>query len=126
MNTRMRLVLVTLAAVPALFASGCASLGGERPARVTVPEIIALAREGVPADTIIAKMRASDTVYRLSASQLASLRDQGVPGPVIDAMQQTYLNAVRRDQRFEDWNRWTFDGGWWYGGGPYVWLGPWY
>lgn len=118
--------LFALALLPALFASGCASLGGERPARVTVPEIIALAREGVPADTIIAKMRASDTVYRLSASQLANLRDQGVPGTVIDAMQQSYLNAVRRDQRFEDWNRWTFDGGWWYGGGPYGWPGPWY
>lgn len=118
--------LLALALLPALFAGGCASLGGEKPARVSVPEIVALAQEGVPPDAIIAKMRASGTVYRLSANQLADLRDKGVPGPVIDAMQQSYLDAVRRDQRYQNWNRWNFDGGWWYGGWPYGWPGPWY
>jgi len=117
---------LALALLPALLAGGCASMGDARPARVTVPEIVALAHEGVPADAILAKIRAAGTVYRLTASQLADLRDRGVPNRVIDAMQQSYLDAVRRDQRYADWNRWTFDGGWWYGGGPYGWRQRWY
>jgi hypothetical protein len=44
-------------------------------------------------------MRDSGTVYRLTAAQLAQLHDQGVADPVIDYMQQTYLNAVLREQR---------------------------
>ena len=121
--TTFRLALV---AVPALLAGGCATLNSPPPPRVTVPEIVALSREGVSADVILEKMRASDTVYRLTASQLADLRDQGVANSVVNAMQQSYLDAVQRDERLADWNRWNFDGGWWYGGGPYGWRGPWY
>jgi hypothetical protein len=111
----IRLVLV---AVPVLLAGGCATLGSEPP-RVSVPEIVALSQEGVPANAILEKMRAAGTVYRLTASQLADLRDKGVPDAVIDAMQRGYLEAVRRDERLADWNMWRFDGGWWYGR-------PWY
>ena len=121
MHKRYAKPIIVVAALSALLLGGCASIGSERSARVSVPEIVALSQEDVPADTIIAKMRAADTVYRLTASQLANLRDQGVPGPVVDYMQRTYLNAVQRDQRYADWNRWNFDGGWWYGGGPGFW-----
>lgn len=119
-------VRLALLAAPVLLAGGCATLTTPPPPRVTVPEILALSREGVPADVILEKMRVSDTVYRLTASQLADLRDQGVANTVVNAMQQSYLNAVQRDERLADWNRWNFDGGWWYGGGPYGWRGPWY
>ena len=36
--------------------------------------------------------------------QLARLHDQGVADPVINYMQQTYLEAVRREQNLADWN----------------------
>jgi hypothetical protein len=79
---------------------------------------------GVPSDQIIQQMRASGTTYRLKASQLADLEEEGVPGPVIDYMQSTYLDAVRRDQRYEDWNTWVMGpDGYWYGGCRYGW-GP--
>ena len=39
-------------------------------------------------------------------AQLARLHDQGVgvADPVINYMQQTYLEAVRREQNLADWN----------------------
>jgi hypothetical protein len=105
-----------------LLLAGCATLLVERPPPVRVSQIVEMSRAGVPAHEIIEKIRASGTVYRLKASQLAELREKGVPDAVIDYMQQTYLHAVRRDQRFEDWNRWSlYDDGYWYGGYPFGW-----
>jgi hypothetical protein len=37
-------------------------------------------------------------------AQLARLHDQGVADPVINHMQQTCLEAVRREQNLADWN----------------------
>lgn len=54
-----------------------------------------MAKSGETADAIIERMRESQAVYRLSASQLADLRAQGAPDKVIDYMQRTYLDDVR-------------------------------
>jgi hypothetical protein len=99
---------------------GCASLA---PKPVTVGQIVQMSQEGVPAQEIIDKMRKSQTVYRLKASQLAKLKEEGVAVAVIDYMQQTYLDAVREKQALEDWSHWNLlEDGYWYGG-PY-WGGP--
>jgi hypothetical protein len=93
------------------------------PARppVTVPQIILMSKEGVPPGEIIDKIQYSGTVYRLQASQLAQLKEQGVSDDVINYMQQTYINAIRSDQSREDWDNWTLAGdGFWYGG-PWWW-----
>jgi len=95
------------AAVPAglIALGGCTALGfGQSKSPVMVTEVVRLSREGVPAETIVKKMRDSGTVYRLSAAQLAQLHDQGVQDQVINYMQQTYLDAVRREQDLADWN----------------------
>lgn len=99
----------------------CATLGDRDAAPVTVPEIIQMSRQGVPAEQIIERMRRSGTTYRLQASQLASLQRQGVADRVIDYMQQTYLDAVREHQERADLSYWSEDDGWWYGGGPWGW-----
>ena len=45
-----------------------------------------------------------------------------MPRPVIDYMQGTYLDAVRRDQQYEDWNTWVMGpDGYWYGGCGHGW-----
>jgi hypothetical protein len=107
-----------------LLLESCATLGITQPEPVTVPQIIQMSKAGVPAQEIVKKMRRSGTVYRLKASQLSELKEEGVPDSVIDYMQETYLDAVRNDQALEDWNRWTMeDDGFWYGGGPYGWPG---
>ena len=70
-----------------------------------------MSEEGIPPETIVKKMGDSKTVYRLSASQLAQLHDQGVDDQVINYMQQSYLDAVRREQDLADWNEWEMWGG---------------
>lgn len=62
------------------------------PTAVTVPalpklgmdDLVRLAREGLPAESIIARLKESQTRLRLSAGDVLSLKGQGVPLPVID------------------------------------------
>lgn len=101
---------------------GCATLTATRPAPVTVDQIVTMSKQGTPPQDIIKVIRDSGTAYRLSASQLADLRQIGVSDQVIDYMQQTYLDAVRRDQALSDMSSWYGGpGGYWYGGAPYGW-----
>lgn len=94
--------------------AGCAS----RPARdpVTVDQIVQMSRDGVIASDIIAKMEAADTVYRLSGSQLAHLKEQGVSDQVLDYMQDTYVDYERRRGGYRSY---YYDPWWGYGFGPY-------
>jgi hypothetical protein len=79
-----------------LIAGGCATLQGPPPP--TPDEIVALARAGAPAQDIIRRMEEAGAVYPLSASQLARLREQGVPDEVIDYMHRGYIDEVRREE----------------------------
>jgi hypothetical protein len=93
---------------------------------VTVPQIVQMTREGVPPDAIIAKMKASNTVYRLHAHQVVQLSKDGVNEKVLDYMQQTYLNAVRNDQSLADWDNYALgQDGFFYGGDPVGWTPGW-
>ena len=92
---RRRISLSTVLAGGALL-GGCATLGfGQNKPPVMVSEVVRMSEEGLPPETIVNKMRDSETVYRLSAAQLAQLHDQGVQDQVINYMQETYLNAAR-------------------------------
>lgn len=93
---------------------------------VTVPQIVEMTKEGVPPDTIITKMKASNTVYRLHAHQIVQLSKEGVNEKVLDYMQQTYLNAVRQDQSLADWDNYALgQDGFFYGGDPVGWSPGW-
>jgi hypothetical protein len=84
--------------------NGCAALGTDSvKVPVTISEVIQMNKENDPADTIGNRMLESKAVYRLNATGLVRLHDQGVPDPVL-YMQQTYLDAVRREQVQADWN----------------------
>jgi hypothetical protein len=112
LSVRKPAALLLLISMTAL--GGCATLGFKDPEPVTVGQVIQMNKDEVPADTIIKKMRDSDSVYRLTAAQLAELHDRGVADPVLNYMQQTYIEAERREQSAEDWER---DDKW----GPYDW-----
>ena len=86
--------------------SGCAILAPSKPA-VTVGEVIQMSKEGVPAQTIVQRMRDSETVYRLTAAQLAELHDLGVADPVLNYMQRSFIEAERSAQMREDWGEWN-------------------
>ena len=109
-------LLLLLISMTAL--GGCATFGFKQPEPVTVGQVIQMNKDEVPADTIIKKMRDSDAVYRLTAAQLAELHDMGVADPVLNYMQQTYIDAERRQQSTEDWGR---DGIWGPMWGPSDW-----
>lgn len=55
-------------------------------ATVTLEQIVTLAREGVAADEIIARIKASGSRYRLSAKQMVELTLKNVPVAVLDYM----------------------------------------
>ena len=115
------LLVLALIAIFVLF-EGCYTVYQQTYTPITVPEIIAMSKKGMPAKDIIAKIKASHTLYNLKASQLADLRDQGVPNQVINYMQRTYLIAVKRDAELENQNYWWpgYDG-YWYGGPSFGW-----
>jgi len=80
--------------------AGCATME-PLPPPPTTAEIVQMAKSGQTADAIIRRMQESRAVYALPASELAKLREQGVPDAVIDYMQQTYLAA----ERYREWVR---------------------
>jgi hypothetical protein len=90
--------------------SGCAALRFKQPEPVTVGQVIEMSKEGMPAETIVNKMRDSEAVYRLTAAQLADLHDQGVADPVLDYMQRTYIEEERREQSRQDQDDWDMWG----------------
>jgi hypothetical protein len=79
-----------------LIVGGCATVQGPPPP--SQEDIVALARSGASGQDIIRRMQESGAVYPLSASQLARLREQGVPDEVIDYMHRTYIEEVRREE----------------------------
>ena len=103
----------SLMAALLIFLSGCAAAEMKRAMPLTVSQIVGMSKEGVPADEIIERMRDSGAVYQLKASELARLHEEGVPDAVIDYMQETYLEGLRRHEIREDWQS-----GFWYGGFP--------
>lgn len=107
--------------------AGCAGgLLGPGPPPLSVSEVVEMSQAGIPAEEIILKMQESGTVYRLSASELVRLHEQGVPDEVLDYMQETYLESVRENQRLEDMRLWNYGyDGYWYGGVPFGWPDSW-
>jgi hypothetical protein len=81
--------------------AGCAASPPIRPA-ISVVEIVSMAEEGATPDAIIEKIQASRSVYRLRASELVRLKQQGVPDQVLDYMEQTHLTEVCRQAIWDD------------------------
>jgi hypothetical protein len=99
----------------AVVLAGCASVQSRPP--VTVEQIVQMSKEGVPAADIVQKMRDAGTVYRLSGSQLARLKGEGVSDEVLDYMQQTLLAQERARGAMDYAPYWG--GPYWYGPGPF-------
>lgn len=66
-------------------------------AAVPLDQIVALARQGVDAEEIIGRIRASASRYRLGAAQIVDLAREGVPLAVLE-----HLVAAERRQIFDD------------------------
>lgn len=105
----MRAIL--LAVLIAVLA-GCATVPGEpKPPPPSIADIVRLSREKVPEDDIIRLLHESGAVYRLSGSELAKLKDDGVGPKVLDYLNQAQINQAR----YEEWAR---------SREPILWYGP--
>ena len=106
---------LSLIVLPALMIAGCAGTPVDPPkierlsaeqleARLPQPmaalpleQVVALARQGLDAGDIIARITASASRYRLSAGQRLELGRQGVPAAILD-----HMLAAERHQIFDD------------------------
>jgi hypothetical protein len=91
-----------------VFLGSCASVKSNEVSKVTVPQIIEMAKAGASDQEILNEIQQSKTVYKLNGNQYARLRQAGVSNNVINYMQETYTNAIQngqdRDEDWEDWN----------------------
>jgi len=76
---------------------GCA--GTQRRPAPSLDEIVQMSADGISDEEIILQLNESGAVYQLSASKIVELSSQGVSKPVLDAMQQAYIDYVRRRER---------------------------
>ncbi len=73
--------------------TGCASL---TPRPVTpISTITEAAANGASSESIITGMRNAKTTYALRGSDFAKLAERGVPGPVLDELQQQFFGDVQ-------------------------------
>lgn len=99
-------------AVLLLALSGCAS-GPQLPPPPTPSEIVQLSKGNTPPKDIIARMQASQAVYEISASDFVRLGQEGVSSEVLNYMQATQIDQLRRDVQRQ---RYYFDDPFFYSG----------
>lgn len=117
--------LCAIAAVMSL--SACATMNGPESQPLSLDQIVALAKQGKDAPTIINEIKVTRTSYDIAASQYAKLSRDGVPDAVLDYMQQGQLKMAEREGRREAReDLWLYGRGWGWGYGgawaprPYV------
>ena len=106
------------AIVTLLALAGCASMNMPERQPITLEQIVALAKEGKDAVSIIQAIKESRTTYDVMASQYAKLSRDGVPDQVLDFMQFGQLMSAERQGRRNAYDDLWFSGhaGWGYGG----------
>ena len=92
-----RQVALTLACLLLIGMAGCAGLDRRPPP--SFDDIARMSDEGLADEQIIAQLRETGAIYPLTASQIIDLNEKGVSAAVLDYMQQTYIQSVRRRER---------------------------
>ncbi len=99
MNLSVRNSVKALCAAALLaMVSGCATFGEPLPPAPSLVDIVESSKAGQSPQQIIERMQRSRAVYRLPASELAKLREQGVSDQVIDYMQRVHFDAIRFEE----------------------------
>jgi hypothetical protein len=88
--------LVALVCLASLGA--CASLQPRPPKPIA--EVISLSKSGNSPEIVISRVRESKTTYALRGSDFPRLAQLGLPDPVLDELQQSFVNDVDRLTRY--------------------------
>jgi hypothetical protein len=72
---------------------GCAALWTPRQP-LPIAEVVQLSKSGTPPAQIIQRIRNSGTAYALRGSDFAKLKAAGVPDPVLDHLQQSFVDDL--------------------------------
>jgi hypothetical protein len=96
------------------------------PEQLSVSQIVQMSKDGKSSKEIIKDIRNSQTVYKLKASDYASLKNEGVQDSVLNYMDRTRIRSIEENDRYQNYGYW--EPGWdnyWYGGFglPYPYLG---
>lgn len=65
--------------------------------QLSFESLLALSKEGKPADEVIAKIKETDTSYDLTPSQMIDLNQKGVDIKVLDYLYQSRLDALQNN-----------------------------
>jgi hypothetical protein len=121
LNFKQMILLFILVSGSALF-QGCAVNNSIETKPVTLPDIVQMSKDKVPSKQIINEIKKSHTAYTLKASEYAKLQQQGVADSVVNYMQKTHIDLIRRNQQMQNsyyWSPWY--GGYWNGGLGWGW-----
>jgi hypothetical protein len=78
--------------VAAALLSGCATLAGRQP--LPIADVVDMSKSGAPPAQVIQRVRQSATTYALRGSDYAKLKAAGVPDPVLDYLQQSFVGHL--------------------------------
>jgi hypothetical protein len=96
------------------------------PKVLTVPTIERMVQMGTQPTVIVGEIQKSGMVYRLTSQQTRDLRAVGMPTGLINQMELTYRNAVRKNPQLTTSAKyWTQIDNYWYGGLPFGWPRDW-
>lgn len=124
-NLLTRSSAIGLALSAAIALTGCATTTKRVP--MTLEQVIQQSKAGTPPADIINQLKDSRSVFEVSGSQFAKLREEGVDDSVLDFIQRTYVASVEMDTRLRYQSMyWGYGWGYpyrpYYGGWPY-WYG---
>ena len=92
MSLHVRTILVFL-----LVLSGCAN-SPRKP--MPIAEVVELSKSGPESPLIIQRIRESRTTYALRGSDFSKLKAKGVPDPVLDYLQQSFVDDLDLSTRY--------------------------
>jgi hypothetical protein len=125
------LIYLFLATTGTMLLQSCAVYNPYNLAVVPVTDIVQMSKDGISSKDIIDKLKDTHSVYLLQADQYAKLNSEGVQDSVINYMEKTKMQAIRRNQQMQDayygypgmydYGYWGMGFGWPYGywGWPY-------
>lgn len=102
-----------------LLLQSCVVYQQSREPAVKVPDILQMSKDGLSSKDIIQKIKKSRTEFTLKADELAKLQKLGVSDSVINYMEETHFNSIRRDAQNQNSYYWGQGWGSYYYGYPY-------